>query len=128
MRIISFINKRGKYDTYWADTSSNGLVNSFMRTGTANVKQIMEELLLGKSFTVTIDEQIVFNQLDESANAVWSILMALGYLKVLEKEELRPDRMDDPRYKLTLLIAEGFAPERIRKYGFAFVGKTCLIG
>lgn len=26
------------------------------------------------------------------------------------------------------LIAEGFAPERIRKYGFAFQGKECLIG
>ena len=100
--IIAFIENKGAFDTYWADTSSNGLVNSLMRTGTANVKQIMEELLLGKSFTVTIDEQIVFNQLDESVNAVWSLLLASGYLKVLEKEELRSDRMDNPRYKLTL--------------------------
>ncbi len=26
------------------------------------------------------------------------------------------------------LISEGFAPEKIRKYGFAFQGKECLIG
>lgn len=26
------------------------------------------------------------------------------------------------------LISEGFAPEQIRKYGFAFQGKECLIG
>ena len=26
------------------------------------------------------------------------------------------------------LIAEGFAPERIRKYGIVFMGKECLIG
>ncbi len=26
------------------------------------------------------------------------------------------------------LAAEGFAPEKIRKYGFAFEGKRCLIG
>ena len=26
------------------------------------------------------------------------------------------------------LIADGFSPEQIRKYGFAFKGKECLIG
>lgn len=173
-----------------------------MQTGTASVKQAVEELLLGKSFTVPIDEQIVFNQLDASTNAVWSLLLASGYLKVVGKEELRPHRMGEPRYTLTLtnyevllmfrkmvkgwfridesdsaynnfvkalrlddvdamnefkvhkpkrekdleetvanalaqiaekkyeaeLIADGIAPERIRKYGFAFEGKMCLIG
>ena len=33
----------------------------------------------------------------------------------------------EKRYE-TLLTAEGFAPERIIKYGFAFMGKVCLIG
>lgn len=26
------------------------------------------------------------------------------------------------------LVSEGFAPEQIRKYGFAFQRKTCMIG
>ncbi|MDE6914965.1 MAG: ATP-binding protein [Lachnospiraceae bacterium] len=100
--IISFISKRGRYDTYWADTSSNGLINSLMQTGVSSVKKTVEELLLGNSFTVPIDEQIVFNQLDASTNAVWSLLLAAGYLKVVAKEELRPDRAGDPQYTLTL--------------------------
>lgn len=100
--IVSFISSKGKYDTYWAYTSSNGLINSLMQTGTASVKQTVEELLSGKNFTVPIDEQIVFNQSDASTNAVWSLLLASGYLKVVGKEELRPDRMGEPRYTLTL--------------------------
>lgn len=28
----------------------------------------------------------------------------------------------------TELLSEGFAPHQIRKYGFAFRGKECLIG
>lgn len=85
--IISFIKSRGKYDTYWLDTSSNGLVNSLMHMGTAHTKDILEELISEKDVSVMIDEQIVFNQLSE--NAVWSLLLASGYLKVTGHEELR---------------------------------------
>ncbi len=80
--IASFIKKRGEYDNYWADTSSNGLVNTLVQTGGADIKQTMERLLLGKSFEAEIDERIVFDQLDRNTNAMWSLLLATGYLKV----------------------------------------------
>lgn len=104
--IMSFISKKGKYDTYWADTSSNGLVSSLMRTGTASAKQTVEELIQGKSFTAMIEEQIVFEQLDGSANAAWSLLLATGYLKVVSREELTADSMDAPRYTMALTNRE----------------------
>ena len=80
--ITNFISKKGQYETYWADSSGNGLVNSLIRKGSANVKKIMELLLKGESFQVELDEQIVFNHLDEDENAVWSLLLATGYLRV----------------------------------------------
>ncbi len=43
----------------------------------------MEDLLRGESFETRIDEQIVFSQLRDDAQAVWSLLVATGYLKVL---------------------------------------------
>ncbi len=82
--ISCFIRKNGKYENYWADTSSNGLVNSLMQTGVPGIKQTMEALLQGKSFEAELDEKIVFDQLDGSVNAVWSLLLATGYLKVLD--------------------------------------------
>ncbi len=82
--ISSFIRKNGKYENYWADTSSNGLVNSLMQTGVPGIKQTMEALLQGKSFEAELDEKIVFDQLDGSVSAVWSLLLATGYLKVLD--------------------------------------------
>ena len=80
--IASFIDNGGKYDTYWADTSGNGLVNSLIRQGNVLVKSAMEDLLEGRTLTVELNEQIVFDQLDGSAGAVWSLLLAAGYLKV----------------------------------------------
>lgn len=80
--IASFIEEGGKYRTYWSNTSGNGLVNSLIRHGNTEIKQTMEELLKDKGFETVIDEQIEFSELDKSADAVWSLLLATGYLKV----------------------------------------------
>lgn len=89
--IVSFINEEGKYDTYWSNTSGNGLVNLLIQKGNPNIKQTMEDLLQGKSFEAKIDEGIVFDQLNGSANTVWSLLLATGYLKVLDYKILDAD-------------------------------------
>lgn len=84
--IASFISNNGRFGTYWANTSSNELVNSLIQEGNPEVKQTMEELLQGKNIVAEIDEQIVFNQLDGDVNAILSLLLATGYLKVLKTE------------------------------------------
>ncbi len=97
--IASFIRKKGKYDTYWSNTSGNGLVNSLIQSGSPDIKQTMEELLKGNSFEAAIDEQIIFHQLDDNVNAVWSLLLATGYLKIIKFEESEDD---DTKYTLIL--------------------------
>lgn len=104
--IISFIGKKGEYGTYWANTSSNDLVSKLIQTGEADVKKTVEDLLAGKSFTAPIDEQIVFSQLDGNTNAIWSLLLAAGYLKAIGREPLRADRTGDAEYTLTLTNRE----------------------
>ncbi len=86
--IASFIYRGGEYDTYWADTSGNGLVNSLIRQGNVAVKSAMEDLLAGRTLTTELNEQIVFSQLDGSTGAVWSLLLATGYLKVVKLERV----------------------------------------
>ena len=86
--IASFIDNGGEYDTYWADTSGNGLVNSLIRQGNTTVKSAMEDLLTGGTLMTELNEQIVFNQLDGSTGAVWSLLLATGYLKVVKLERV----------------------------------------
>lgn len=84
--ITNFLCSKGKYDTYWADSSSNGLVNSLIRQGSANLKQTMELLMRGESFEAELDEQISFDRLDGDEGAVWSLLLATGYLRVRRLE------------------------------------------
>ncbi len=62
-----------------------------IQKGTPSIKQTMEDLLQGKSFEAEIDEKIVFDQLNGSADAVWSLFLATGYLKVLNVRTLDAD-------------------------------------
>ena len=75
------------FKPYWANTSSNQLIARLLQQGTEDTKIKMEDLLNGKTITEILDEEIVFEQLDESENAIWSLLLASGYLKVCEMSE-----------------------------------------
>ena len=79
--ITNYLDEHRLYP-YWASTSSNGLVSRLIRTASADVKEKMEDLLRGQAITVYFDEQIVYNQLDDNEEAIWSLLLASGYLKV----------------------------------------------
>lgn len=104
--ITSFIKKEGKYAAYWSNTSGNALVNSLIRHGNIDIKQTTEVLLRGGSFETVIDEQVVFSQLDGNADAVWSLLLATGYLKVLGTRGADDDEEDDVFYTLALTNLE----------------------
>ena len=88
--IINFLDT-GKFQPYWANTSSNSLVGKLIKEGNANVKKTMEDLLSGKSLVTEIDEQIVFNQLERSQSAIWSLLLASGYLKLKHLDMENPE-------------------------------------
>ena len=83
--VTSFLESR-KLDTWWADTSSNGLVSRLIQTGSQELKEDFEELLRGKPLKTVIDDQIVFSRLQGSSEAVWSLLVASGYLKIIETQ------------------------------------------
>lgn len=79
--ILNYLDT-GNVATYWANTSSNSLVGKLIREGSPDIKMTMEDLLCGRIFHTVIDEQIVFNQLNHSESAIWSLLLTSGYLRV----------------------------------------------
>ena len=101
--ITNFLNEK-KLKVYWANTSSNGLVGKLLRTGKPEIKKLFEDLMKGEVIKVPVDEQIIFNQLDTNPAAIWSLLLASGYLKVVHTTSFRePDAyLSDQIYTLEL--------------------------
>lgn len=100
--IINFLSEK-KYGTYWANTSTNSLVGKLLMEGNRDIKEKFEALLKGESIETEIDEQIVYNQLYNNEEAVWSLLLASGYLKVLARQKLDElEAGEENIYELTL--------------------------
>ena len=100
--ILNYLDT-GKLATYWANTSSNSLVGKLLREGNRRIKEKFEALLQGKVVRTSIDEQIVYNQLDNDETAIWSLLLASGYLKVLSYDwEEFLEYGEEVEYELTL--------------------------
>ncbi len=100
--VINYLNKK-KFAPYWANTSSNSLVSRLIREGSADMKMVMEDLLSGKTLRTQMDEQIVFSQLGRKESAVWSLLLAGGYLRA---KHWNMDERDRMRYELVLTNRE----------------------
>ena len=102
--VLNYLDKR-KAGTYWANSSSNSLVGKLIREGSADIKQEFEDLISGKPIIKPIDEQIVYGELEGNEEGIWSLLLASGYLKVLDYEE-DWESVDAPDYELALTNRE----------------------
>ena len=100
--ILNYLDT-GRLAAYWANTSSNSLAGKLLREGNRKVKEKFETLLQGKAIWITVEEQIVYDQLDNDEAAIWSLLLASGYLKVLDYDrEEALECTEEAEYKLTL--------------------------
>lgn len=100
--ILNLLDKK-KFTTYWANTSSNSLVGKLIREGGRDVKESFEKLMKGEHLWAPIDEQIVYNWLDDNEYAIWSLFVASGYLKILDYEKYEEDDfVGEPQYELAL--------------------------
>ncbi|MBO5371855.1 MAG: AAA family ATPase [Lachnospiraceae bacterium] len=104
--ILNYLDT-GIITAYWANTSSNSLVGKLIREGGLGVKQSFEMLLRGEHLFCPIEEQIIYNQLGQKESSIWSLLLASGYLKVLNYQKM--DEMETEErvcYEVTLTNRE----------------------
>ena len=100
--ILNFLDT-GVLATYWANTSGNSLIGKLLRESDGKIKELFELLLKGEVISVPVDEQIVYNQLDQNVDAIWSLLLASGYVKTLDHDRLELLQPWEPvQYRLAL--------------------------
>ncbi len=91
-----------KFETYWANTSSNSLAGELIRQGSPAVKVAVEDLLNSIPVVTPLDEEIVFSSLDDSDEAVFGLLLATGCLRIDDISETEEESL----YTLSLTNLE----------------------
>lgn len=79
--VIHFLKFR-EFHAYWANTSSNRMIGELIQKAGPEIKIAVEDMLQCRTISVQVEEQIIFNQLEQNENAIWSLLLASGYLKI----------------------------------------------
>ncbi|MBS0621909.1 MAG: AAA family ATPase [Verrucomicrobia bacterium] len=78
--VLNCIAKQGLLAPYWVNTSDNALVKHLIAQGPDDLKADVEELLKGGTVEKSIEEGLVFPQLKQNLNTLWSLLLYSGYL------------------------------------------------
>ncbi|OAI50632.1 hypothetical protein AYO37_00945 [Opitutia bacterium SCGC AG-212-L18] len=81
--IVNCLKNKGKLKTYWLYTSSNGLISELLAEAYPVVKRQLEELLQKKKLELALSENLVFSNIKVQEEALWTLLLYAGYLKVL---------------------------------------------
>ena len=121
--IIHFLNK-GVYDSYWSNTSSNSLANKLLQEGNHGIKQSMEQLLKGMPLKCSINKRIVYADLDNNEENIWSLLVASGYLKILNPNQNEEDNSEivitnfEVKIMFEKMVKNWFAKELVNYNGF----------
>lgn len=84
--IINCLDKDNPLQPYWINTASNELIAQLLSNAKPEIKHQLEELLQGNIIEQPISENLVFLEIEKSEEALWSLLLYAGYLKVLSSE------------------------------------------
>ena len=83
-------------ENYWINTSSNDAVKKFIQmSGNFKTKREIETLLAGEEIIKEIHQELVYPEMYQSLENVWSLLFMTGYLT-------QRGRVDAKRYKLAI--------------------------
>ena len=117
--------KEHRFQPFWINTSSNSLIGNLIRSGNIAIKTDFSDLLEGKEIRSTIEEEVVFNQLDGNKDAIWGLMVASGYLKVLDVEY---DITDGANTLYTLAITNTETKTGLRRVVRAWFGEQDRYG
>jgi len=88
--IINFVaNVDHHFIAYWVNTSSNDLIKQLIKESPAEVKLLMQDLIKGVPVLKTLNENISFPELFNTADAIFSFLVFSGYLKAEFSEMIK---------------------------------------
>ena len=74
---------------YWADTSSNSILNDFVNHSKFDASEKFEVLLNGGSITEDISEELTYDHIADSEKNLWSVLLMTGYVSKADKASVK---------------------------------------
>ncbi len=85
--VMACAQKRFATKTYWANTSSNDILDDLLKRADDDQFKAIEALCSGKRLRIDLDESISYKDLDYSAKDLYSIMVMTGYLTAIPSDD-----------------------------------------
>ena len=83
--VINFFDKQTLAD-YWVNTSGNAILRQLMKQTDTEQKEALLSLLQGDSVTAVIREGVIYDDIGENPDALYTMLLTTGYLTAIHKQ------------------------------------------
>ena len=83
--VINFFDKQTLAD-YWVNTSGNAILRQLMKQTDEEQKEALLALLHGDSVTAVIREGVIYDDIGENPDALYTMLLTTGYLTAIHKQ------------------------------------------
>lgn len=90
--VINYVAHDCQARPYWVRTSGNSLLRHLLSHTDELRIQMIQNLLHGKAVRVTLDDSLIYSEIDQDPGALFNLLLTTGYLTVEKVLSLSDDR------------------------------------
>ena len=80
--VINYFSNDCKSKAFWSRTSGNEIIGQMIRNSNNQIYENLTLLLQGKEVQAIVDTDIIYPEIDENSDAIYSFLLVSGYLRV----------------------------------------------
>lgn len=82
--VINYISDQCFPKAFWQSTGSNDIIGEIIGTATPEINENLYKLFCGNTVTTYVDTSVIYPEVQNNPNSIYSFLFVAGYLKVAE--------------------------------------------
>ena len=82
--VINYISDQCFPKAFWQSTGSNDIIGEIIGTATPEINDNLYKLFCGNTVTTYVDTSVIYPEVQNNPNSIYSFLLVAGYLKVAE--------------------------------------------
>lgn len=82
--VMNYFTNDCKPKAFWSRTSGNEIIGQMIRNSNEQIYENLTLLLQEKEVQAIVDTDIIYPEIDENSDAIYSFLLVSGYLRVIE--------------------------------------------
>ncbi len=82
--VINYISDECFPKAFWQSTGSNDIIGEIIGTATPEINENLYKLFCGNTVTTYVDTSVIYPEVQNNPNSIYSFLLVAGYLKAAE--------------------------------------------